>query len=76
MWPTQTELKARAKAEKCQRSRNPLLRLSKRNRVIVSIIIALTIIAAAVGIGVGVSRAYHGEVWAGTGKVVPIGEAP
>jgi hypothetical protein len=41
-------------------------------RFIVSVIIALVIIGAAVGIGVGVSRATHGEVWAGRGKSKPI----
>jgi hypothetical protein len=74
MWPTQTDLKAKAKAEKRLRTRNPMIRLSKRNRIIVSIIIALTVIGAAIGIGVGVSRAYHGEVWAGNGKQIPIGD--
>jgi hypothetical protein len=75
MWPTQTDLKAKAKAEKRLRTRNPMIRLSKRNRIIVSIIIALTVIGAAIGIGVGVSKAYHGEVWAGNGKQIPIGES-
>jgi hypothetical protein len=74
MWPTQREVKAKAKADKLARSRcNPIARLSKRTRVIVSVTIALTVIGAAVGIGVGISRAYGGSVWAGNGRTMPIG---
>jgi hypothetical protein len=73
MWPTQKEVKAKAKADKLARnSCNPLARLSKRTRVIVSVTIALTVIGAAVGIGVGISRAYGGSVWAGNGRTMPI----
>jgi hypothetical protein len=72
MWPSASELQARHKAEKRARTRNPLRKLSRRNRVIISVVIALTVISAAVGIGVGISRAYHGEVWAGNGKSMPI----
>jgi hypothetical protein len=72
MWPSASEMHARHKREKRARSRNPLRKLSRRNRVIISVVIALTVISAAVGIGVGISRAYHGEVWAGTGKSMPI----
>jgi hypothetical protein len=72
MWPSASELRDRHKREKRARSRNPLRKLSRRNRVIISVVIALTVISAAVGIGVGISRAYHGEVWAGNGKSMPI----
>jgi len=72
MWPSQDQLKARAKQDKRARLWGPMARLSKRNRFIVSVVIALAVIGAAVGIGVGVSRATNGEVWAGTGKSKPI----
>jgi hypothetical protein len=72
MWPSQDELRHRHKREKMLRSCNPLLRLSKRNRIIVSVLIALTVIGAAIGIGVGISKAYNGGVWAGNGKNIPL----
>jgi hypothetical protein len=72
MWPSASELHARHKREKRARTRNPLRKLNRRNRIIISVVIALTVISAAVGIGVGISRAYHGEVWAGNGKSMPI----
>lgn len=72
MWPTQDELRHRHRREKILRSCNPMLRLSKRNRIIVSILIALTVIGLAIGVGVGVSKAYNGGVWAGNGKNIPL----
>jgi hypothetical protein len=71
MWPTAQELAEKQKAAKRAKA-NPIARLSKRNRVIVSVVIGLVVISAAVGVGVGVSRAYHGEVWAGNGMNKPI----
>lgn len=72
MWPTREDLVQKHKHAKRLRSWNPLMRLPKRTRVIVSVAIALTVVAAAVGIGLGVSRAYNGEVWAGRGKSRPV----
>jgi len=73
MWPTQQEVKQKAKREKKARLLcAPMRKLSRRNRIIVSVVMALTIVAAAIGIGLGVSRAYNGSLWAGSGKNKPI----
>lgn len=76
MWPTSNALKQKAKKQKrSKHAHNPLMRLSKRNRVIVSVVLALLVIGLAVGIGVGISKKYGGEVWAGPGKSKPL-DAP
>lgn len=72
MWPSRVTLQQRAIQEKRAKSWNPMCRLTKKQKLIAQIVIALAIIGAAVGIGVGVSRAVHGGVWSGQGQSKPI----
>lgn len=77
MWPslkTQKEKAKKDKAEKCAKSWNPITRMGKRQKLIVTAVIALVIIGAAVGIGVGVSKAVNGGVKNANGNTRPIGD--
>jgi hypothetical protein len=73
MWPSVQEIRNKEKAAKRERSNCMwFARLSKKTRVILSIVVGLVVVGTAVGVGVGVSRANHGEVWAGNGRNRPI----
>jgi hypothetical protein len=78
MWPSLKAQKTKAKAERCKESWNPMRRwgLGRRQKMIVTAVIALLIIGAAVGIGVGVSKAVGGGVKDQHGDTRPIGERP
>jgi hypothetical protein len=76
MWPSLSSQKAKkkqAKREKRAKSWNPMAGMGKRQKLIVTLIIALFIIGAAVGIGVGVSKAVGGGVTKVGGGTKPIG---
>lgn len=63
MWPGKDHWKRKAKAAKMKRSCNCLAHLSKRNRIIVKILIGLLIIGIAVGVGVGISKPLGAGIW-------------
>lgn len=64
VWPGQDHWKRKAKAAKMSRhSCNCLAHLSKRNRIIVKILIGLLIIGIAVGVGFGVSKPLGAGIW-------------
>lgn len=72
MWPSQKTLKAQRKEQKSKDRMCSMCtfwgRLSKKQRILFQVLIALLVVGAAVGIGVGVSKAVGGGVWAGQGQ--------
>ncbi|KAK3370335.1 hypothetical protein B0H63DRAFT_314724 [Podospora didyma] len=64
VWPGKDHWRQKAKAAKRNRhSCNCLSRLSKRNRIIVKILIGLLIVGIALGVGLGVSRHLNAPIW-------------
>lgn len=77
MWPTLKSIREKAKqdkADKCAKSWNPMARMGRKQKLIVTVVIALVIIGAAVGIGVGVSIATGNGTKTGSGGNRPIGD--
>ncbi|KAI1404521.1 hypothetical protein F4819DRAFT_108528 [Hypoxylon fuscum] len=64
VWPGQDHWRRKAKAAKINnRSCQCMARLSKRNRIIVKVLIALLIIGIAVGVGFGISKPLGAGIW-------------
>ncbi|KAK3326591.1 hypothetical protein B0H66DRAFT_165633 [Apodospora peruviana] len=64
VWPGQDHWRRKAKAAKMNRhSCNCLAHLSKRNRLIVKILIGVLIVGIAVGVGFGVSKPLGADIW-------------
>lgn len=64
VWPGQDHWKRKAKAAKRERRAcNCLAHLSKRNRIIVKVLIGILIVGIAVGIGFGVSKPLGAGIW-------------
>ncbi|KAK5654797.1 hypothetical protein OQA88_6833 [Cercophora sp. LCS_1] len=64
VWPGQDHWKRKAKAAKKSRHNcNCLANLSKRNRLIVKILIGVLIIGIAVAVGLGVSKPLGAGIW-------------
>lgn len=64
VWPSQEHWKAKAKKAKAQRRNcNCFDHMSKRNRLIVKVLIGLLIVGIAVGVGVGVSKPLGAGIW-------------
>lgn len=64
VWPGQDYWKNKAKAARInKRSCQCLAKMSKRNRIIVKVLIGAIIVAIAVGVGLGISRAVGAGVW-------------
>ncbi|RKU46020.1 hypothetical protein DL546_008276 [Coniochaeta pulveracea] len=64
VWPSASDWKQKAKEQKMSgRKCNCLGHLSKRNRIIVKILIGLLIVGTAVGVGLGVSKSLGYGVW-------------
>ena len=63
MWPGKDHWKRKAKAAKMKRSCNCLAHLSKRNRIIVKLLIGLLVIGIAVGVGLGISKPLGAGIW-------------
>ncbi|KAH8908335.1 hypothetical protein BR93DRAFT_477716 [Coniochaeta sp. PMI_546] len=64
VWPGQDHWRRKAKAAKNKRRNcNCLAHLSKRNRIIVKVLIGLLVIGIAVGVGVGISKPLGARIW-------------
>ncbi|KAI0379853.1 hypothetical protein F5Y04DRAFT_107778 [Hypomontagnella monticulosa] len=64
VWPGQDHWRQKAKAAKINnRSCQCMARLSKRNRIIAKVAIALLIVGIAVGVGVGISKPLGAGIW-------------
>ncbi|KAK2071717.1 hypothetical protein P8C59_006121 [Phyllachora maydis] len=64
MWPGKDHWRRKAKAAKMSRRNcNCLSHLSKRNRIIVKVLIAMLIIGIAIGVGFGVSKPLGAGIW-------------
>lgn len=64
VWPGQAHWKKKTKARKVNKHSCQLLaKLSKRNRIIVKVLIGLLVIALGVGVGLGISRKLGVGVW-------------
>ena len=63
VWPGQDHWKRKAKAAKMKRSCRCFSHLSKRNRLIVKILIGFLIVGIAVGVGFGVSKPLGAGIW-------------
>ncbi|KAK9414437.1 hypothetical protein SUNI508_11279 [Seiridium unicorne] len=64
VWPGQDHWKQKARAAKINnRSCQCMARLSKRNRLLVKILIAFLVIGAAVGVGLGISKPLGAGIW-------------
>ncbi|KAK3358925.1 hypothetical protein B0T25DRAFT_80113 [Lasiosphaeria hispida] len=64
VWPGQDHWKRKAKAAKMNRHTcNCLAQLSKRNRIIVKMLIGILVIGIAVGVGFGVSKPLGAGIW-------------
>lgn len=74
MWPHPATVKKQHKQQKTlKRSKwncwgRTTHKMSKKQKILLQVLIALFVIGAAVGIGVGVSKAVGGGVWAGKGQ--------
>lgn len=64
VWPGQAHWKKKAKAAKInQRSCQLFARMSKRNRVLLKVLIGALLVGIAVGVGLGVSKSLGVGVW-------------
>lgn len=64
VWPGQDHWRQKAKAARINnRSCQCMARLSKRNRIIAKVLIALLIVGIAVGVGVGISKPLGAGIW-------------
>ena len=63
VWPHQSTLKQRSKDMKRRRGCMLFRRLTRKQRIIAQIVIAVLIVGAAIGIGIGVSKAVGAGVW-------------
>ncbi|KAK3374096.1 hypothetical protein B0T24DRAFT_287371 [Lasiosphaeria ovina] len=64
VWPGQDHWRRKAKAAKMSRHNcNCLAHLSKRNRIMVKVLIGLLIVGIAVGVGFGVSKPLGAGIW-------------
>lgn len=64
VWPGKAHWKKKSKAAKVNKHSCQLLaKLSKRNRIIVKLLIGLLVIALGVGVGLGISRKLGAGVW-------------
>lgn len=63
VWPGQSHWKKKAKEQKMKRSCTCLSRLSKRNRLIVKVLIGVLIVGIAVGVGLGISKPLGAPIW-------------
>ncbi|KHE84133.1 hypothetical protein GE21DRAFT_1099795 [Neurospora crassa] len=64
VWPGQDHWKQKAKDAKMTRHTcNCLAQMSKRNRIIVKVMIGLLVIGLAVGVGFGVSKPLGAGIW-------------
>lgn len=64
VWPGQDHWRRKAKlAKRSRQSCKCLSHLSKRNRIIVKVVIGLLIVGIAVGIGFGVSKPLGAGIW-------------
>ncbi|KAK3945778.1 hypothetical protein QBC46DRAFT_402870 [Diplogelasinospora grovesii] len=64
VWPGQDHWRRKAKVAKMKRANcNCLAHMSKRNRLIVKILIGIFIIGAAVAVGFGVSKPLGAGIW-------------
>jgi len=64
VWPGRDHWRRKAKANKMSRHNcNCLANLSKRNRIIVKILIGVLIIGIAVGVGLGISKPLGAGIW-------------
>jgi len=64
VWPGQDHWRRKAKmAKKQRRNCNCLSHLSKRNRIMVKILIGLVVIGIAVGVGLGISKKLGAPIW-------------
>jgi hypothetical protein len=63
IWPTNDHWKQKAKAAKAKRGCTCLAHLSKRNRLLVKILIGVLIVGIAVAIGVGISKPLGAGIW-------------
>lgn len=84
MWPSKQTLKQQHQATKSgKRSKrvyapvmNAWSNCTKRQRLLIKIVIALFVIGAAVGLGVGISVAVKGAYYTGDGKSQQVGVDP
>ena len=64
VWPGRDHWRRKAKAAKMSRHNcNCLAHMSKRNRIIVKILIGLFIVGIAVGVGLGISKPLGAGIW-------------
>ncbi|KAI6090949.1 hypothetical protein F4821DRAFT_13263 [Hypoxylon rubiginosum] len=64
VWPGQDHWRRKARAAKINnRSCQCMARLSKRNRIIVKILIVFLIVGIAVGVGLGISKPLGAGIW-------------
>lgn len=76
VWPCAEQLRKKQEEARLRKSRgcSPFRRLSKRQKIVVHIIIALFLIGAITGLGVGISKAVGGGVFRTTNNTnAPIG---
>ena len=76
VWPCAEQLRKKQEEARLgnRRGCNPFRRLSKKQKVVVHIIIALFLIGAITGLGVGISKAVGGGVFRTTNNSnAPIG---
>ncbi|KAI9898775.1 hypothetical protein N3K66_007135 [Trichothecium roseum] len=62
-WPGKDHWKQKAKEAKKNRSCTPMANMSKRNRIIMKILIVLFIVGIGVGVGFGVSKPLGAPIW-------------
>lgn len=69
MWPSKQSLIDTHKAGKRQRRCrfDPMRNLTKKQKILVKVLLALVVVALAAGLGVGISRAVGGGIWSGDG---------
>ncbi|KAF7560994.1 hypothetical protein G7046_g3130 [Stylonectria norvegica] len=66
VWPGKDHWQQRAKAQKARNRcacMNKFNKLSRRNRIIVKVVVGVLIVGAAVGVGFGISKPLNAPIW-------------
>lgn len=67
VWPGQEHWKRKARAARVNnRTCKPMARLSKRNRIIVHVLIVALVVGIAVAVGLGISKSLGAGIWKGS----------
>ena len=74
VWPSAKSQYCNKNLGSVKQGRNPLKNLSKKQALLLKILIALFIIGVAIGLGIGISKAVGSGIWKNNNSQRPIGD--